>query len=322
MSTGLEIVVKGRRQKALATSPDLTSCGATWNGFILEQHPVQSFEMPDHWVPYYLVVLELVEQTSKRFLFEGGRLREETIQPKDCVVVAPQEVRRFRAVGNGRLICVSIEPIVLQSIIAGSGNQNPFELVRRWNGDDPVLRSLVFRLHAEVAAGSPAGPILGESICTQLAEELIKRYSIRRCPLDDRKGGLSGSQLRRTLEYIDGNLNRALTTDAIAHEAGLSKYHFGKAFKQSTGDTLHNYVLSRRMWRSRDLLVKSDLPLVDIAEAVGFSHQSHFTSVFSTRIGITPAAYRAMGSPVAVSFHMSGREAWQRSRGCDKTARF
>jgi AraC family transcriptional regulator len=105
------------------------------------------------------------------------------------------------------------------------------------------------------------------------------------------------------LEYVDECLNLDLTGNSIARVAGLSKYHFGKAFRQSTGMTLHGYVLARRMRRSQELLAKSDLPLSAIAEAAGFSNQSHFTSVFSTRIGIPPGSYRQMmRRRVSVSF--------------------
>jgi len=45
------------------------------------------------------------------------------------------------------------------------------------------------------------------------------------------------------------------------------------------------------------------LPLAGVAAAAGFSNQSHFTSVFSTRIGISPGAYRQMKRRVTVSIH-------------------
>jgi AraC family transcriptional regulator len=96
------------------------------------------------------------------------------------------------------------------------------------------------------------------------------------------------------LEYIDAYLSLNLNGNAIAGIAGLSKYHFGKAFRQRTGMTLHGYVLARRIGRAQELLVKSGLPLAAVAEAAGFSNQSHFTSVFSTRMGIPPGSYRQM----------------------------
>jgi AraC family transcriptional regulator len=186
-------------------------------------------------------------------------------------------------------------------MVTGYHSRNPFELTRTFNGQDPWLAGLVLRLQAEVAADYPGGHLYAESICTRLAEELIKRYSIGRPRLNRYKGGLSGIQLRRVLEYIDGNLGQDLTGHAIAGVAALSKYHLGKAFRQATDVNLHSYVLARRMRLAEKLLVKSDLPLAAIAAAAGFSNQSHFTSVFSKRIGISPGAYRQNRRRVSVA---------------------
>jgi AraC family transcriptional regulator len=71
--------------------------------------------------------------------------------------------------------------------------------------------------------------------------------------------------------------------------------------------TLHSYVLARRMARSRELLVNSDLPLAAVSEAAGFSSQNHFAALFTTRIGISPGAYREIRRLVSASFHTDSR---------------
>jgi AraC family transcriptional regulator len=156
-----------------------------------------------------------------------------------------------------------------------------------------------------LTAGHPTGPLFAESICTKLAEQLIQRYSIGQPRLDRYRGGLSPIRLRRVLEFIDEYLDSSLSGKVIAAAAGLSKYHFGKAFRESTGMTLHSYVLARRIRRAERLLAKSDLPLAAVADATGFSSQSHFTSVFSGRTGITPGSFRQTRRSVAVSLQMS-----------------
>jgi AraC family transcriptional regulator len=286
------MVVDGRRQTALPTTPDFTSRTAPSEGFFVERTSLSPFELPDHWIPFYGVGLQFVRGTGKRFYFQDGKDIALPFQNGDALVIAPQELRRYRLETDSKLLLVSIEPVVLQEMLSGSRALKPFELTRAWTGPDPVLRDLVLKLQAEVISGYPAGLLRAESLCSKLAEELVQRYSIAQPRLDRYKGGLSGAQLRRAIEYIDEYLNMPLTGQKIAAVAGLSKYHFGKAFRQSTGMTLHAYVLARRMRRSQVLLAKSDLGLAAIAQAAGFSSQSHFTSVFSTRVGISPSAYR------------------------------
>jgi AraC family transcriptional regulator len=268
----------------------------------MEEHRLSTFELPDHWIPFYMVGVEFTPGNLTRFYLENGKSYKETIENGACFVVGPRELRRFRIEGTGNVVIVSIEPGALEETIVGSPRRSPLELLRHWGGHDPMLRDLILKLRAEGKAGCPSGPLLGESICTKLTEELIQRFSIGQARPERYKGGLSGTQLRRALEYIEEGLNLNLSGNGIATVAGLSKYHFGKAFKQSTGMTLHSYVLNRRIRRSRELLVRSDLPLAAVAEAAGFSNQSHLTAVFCTRIGISPRAYRKMRQPVSVSF--------------------
>src|SRR5579863_7129659 len=74
MSSGrLEMVVKGQRQTALTTNPRLIGPALLDHSFILEEHYMCTFEMPDHWIPNYLVALTLAPQPAKRSLFEAGR---------------------------------------------------------------------------------------------------------------------------------------------------------------------------------------------------------------------------------------------------------
>ncbi|HEX4277414.1 MAG TPA: helix-turn-helix transcriptional regulator, partial [Bryobacteraceae bacterium] len=58
------------------------------------------------------------------------------------------------------------------------------------------------------------------------------------------------------------------------------------------GQSPHQYVLTRRIERARELLRNTDLPVVDVALAAGFSSQSHLAHWFLRQVGISPAAYR------------------------------
>ena len=297
----LEMVVNGRRHTAMSTTPLVVAPAFLSNGFLMEEHDLRTFEaQSDHWIPNYLVTFELAPRPGKRVLFEAGRERETVMESGHVDVVAPQEVRKFRFEGEARTIVLSIEPEVMQSMISSPRDGDAFELIRRWRGTDHTLRDLLLKLRSEIQSDFPAGPFLAEDLCTKLTEELIQRYSIGRLKLIDDKGGLPGNKLSQAMDYIDSSLDRNLTTGDIGRAVGLSKYHFGKAFSTSTGTTIHSFVLARRMRRSRELLVGSDLPLSHIAAAVGFSSQSHFTTVFLERTGVTPGRYRRMRRPLSV----------------------
>ncbi len=106
--------------------------------------------------------------------------------------------------------------------------------------------------------------------------------------------GLITWRLRRVREYIDWHLAHAITLMDLANAAGLSKMHFAAQFRRATGLRPHEFVLRRRVERSQELLLRSDLPLVQIALSSGFETQSHYSAVFKRMVGETPARWRAL----------------------------
>jgi AraC family transcriptional regulator len=74
--------------------------------------------------------------------------------------------------------------------------------------------------------------------------------------------------------------------------AGLSRFHFILAFKDSVGLSPYQYVLAERVHRARGLLSKSELSIADVALAVGFHDAIQLNRVFRKLVGITPTVFR------------------------------
>ncbi len=292
MSSHLEIVVSGTVQSALPTSPLVRTPPGSWNGVVLEEHELPPYQMPDHSVPYYLVALSVSAEPNTRYWHESGRERSCVVGNGYVGVLSPGELRGFRWDKAARMIAVRIDPSLMRALVSDELHGQDVQLYPERGRDDPELRDLMFSLQADAAAGSPTGPILGESLSTRLAVEVCRKYSIERVRVLEYRGGLPKPTLRRVLEYIDTFLDRNVTLDELAQVAALSKYHFGKAFKTSTGFTIHQYVLALRISRAERLLRGCRVPLEEIGAAVGFANQSHFTSVFSRRMGISPGRFR------------------------------
>jgi AraC-like DNA-binding protein len=105
-------------------------------------------------------------------------------------------------------------------------------------------------------------------------------------------GGLTPCALRRVREYIEEHLVENIELETLAEIAGLSKWHFARAFKQSVGTPPHCYLIQRRLERAKGLLAETDLSLAHIALKSGFSDQSHFSRRFRVFIGVTPRLFR------------------------------
>jgi AraC-like DNA-binding protein len=98
-----------------------------------------------------------------------------------------------------------------------------------------------------------------------------------------------GERIRR---YIRENLSRRVTLDELAAEAGLSKYHFARTFKQATGQTPMQMLGQLRVETARSLIIQTDMPLDAIAGRVGLADASHLWHLFRRQLGRSPGSFR------------------------------
>jgi|SRR6516225_5334927 AraC family transcriptional regulator len=108
------------------------------------------------------------------------------------------------------------------------------------------------------------------------------------------RGGLPPCARRRVHDYIVTHLDQKITNDTLAQIAGLSTAHFCTVFKQTEGMSPHHYVLQFRVRRTQQLLASTEMSVAEIADAVGFSNQSHWIQSFRKIVGVTPGGYRTV----------------------------
>ena len=96
----------------------------------------------------------------------------------------------------------------------------------------------------------------------------------------------------KAIQFIQKNFAAKLSLEDVAEHVYLSPSYFSRIFKEEMDISFKNYLNDVRIRRSRDLLVNTDLQLVDIAGAVGYEDQSYFTKVFKKICGISPGKYR------------------------------
>lgn len=101
------------------------------------------------------------------------------------------------------------------------------------------------------------------------------------------------ARITRAVRTIDRHPEAGLTLDALARDAGLSRYHFLRTFEQLTGVTPHQYVRRARLREAAMRLVTEPGTVLDIALDCGFGDVSNFNRAFRTEFGMSPRAYRA-----------------------------
>jgi AraC family transcriptional regulator len=99
------------------------------------------------------------------------------------------------------------------------------------------------------------------------------------------------------LDYIDTHLDVDIALSDLAGLLALPIDTFARQFRATTGTAPYAYVIKRRVEQASSLLRETDMQISEIALALGFSSQSHFTTTFRRVMGTTPQAYRTHCRP-------------------------
>lgn len=97
----------------------------------------------------------------------------------------------------------------------------------------------------------------------------------------------------KALHYVEEHVADNICLAAFAREAGVSKYHFCRVFKQYAGMTPMSFVVRMRIQRSKELLRRDNVTVSMVAAEAGFKECGSFCRQFKKLKGITPSSYRA-----------------------------
>ena len=99
-------------------------------------------------------------------------------------------------------------------------------------------------------------------------------------------------RLRLAKDLMDRRYADPLDPNALAREAGFSRYHFARAFRAAYGEPPGAYLSRRRVERAQDLLRSADVTVTEVCLLVGFSSLGSFSSRFREVVGMSPSEYR------------------------------
>lgn len=102
-------------------------------------------------------------------------------------------------------------------------------------------------------------------------------------------------RIMRVVDHIHDNPTGDLSLDALAEVAALSRFHFHRVYRAVTGETAAQTVRRMRLHRAAVLLIRTAMPLAQVARDVGYPHLSSFARAFTDAYGTPPAAFRARG---------------------------
>jgi AraC family transcriptional regulator len=251
-------------------------------------------EVPEMELPAHVLILRSGSPSVIEWRSQGRDHRVEL--PPGSVSLLPAGLRDAARVIRplpGKASILQMQPEFLERGIGAIAAGRRVELVPGKNLDDAQIVRLMESLRADIEAGSPSRTLFGESIVLALSAHIFQRYSAFAPRPEIYRGGLSRSRLNRVVEYIHAHLDDNLELSKLSEVAGLNVYHFARAFKQSTRESPHQYVLRRRIEHAKELLCQPQLSVIEASARTGFVDQSHFSKVFRRMVGVAPSEYRS-----------------------------
>lgn len=152
---------------------------------------------------------------------------------------------------------------------------------------DPVLAGVIssaFRGGQELNIESLAN----DSLILELAEGLLRNDPKSRARFSGRV--LDVVALDRVRQFLDAEHQRIVSSSELEVISGLTRYDLARQFRMAYGSSPYRYSLSRRLDYARCRL-SNEGSLADLALEAGFSDQAHFTRMFKSAYGVTPARY-------------------------------
>jgi AraC family transcriptional regulator len=249
--------------------------------------------------------------------FARGRWRSAVYQPGSAGLTAPGETARLRwETSSPQEVFRTLHLYLPWSLVASIA-----EAYRRaGQAEEPSFSVLAFRdevlvaqaraLLAAFRAGAP--DLYAQGAAVWMVTHLLSCQSEWHHLRDDTRlaATIPDRRLSRVIEFMSCHLDRQLTLDELAREAGISVHHFGRRFRQRTGMGPAAYLTTLRMEHARLLLRTTELPVGEIAFRCGYARPSAFSTAFLRDAGATPSEWRAGGPKGERDSHGPSRASW------------
>jgi AraC family transcriptional regulator len=267
------ILEQERRPVAAANRPS-----RSWRGFTVEHIVMEGTQPLDYsWSgeTHYLAVHDVVLDEGVTIM--DGQKADTTRDLRDAISFLPSgcgiEGWSKPADRENSYTALYFDPHVLHDdleIRYRDASLQPIPYAR-----DGLLQQGMYKLRALIT-DPYAENIYAESACIMVAIEALGLKTLQA------SGILSHRQIGAVRDYIAAHLTSDISLSDMASAAQLSRYHFGRAFKATTGQSPYAY----------ELLTSSDLSIEAVASLTGFGNASKLRRYFHQVKGVTPAVFR------------------------------
>lgn len=166
-------------------------------------------------------------------------------------------------------------------------NDRSFSLIRLDARLMEQIKNILYELEASMSGTQFGDQLLKQALFTQFMVH-VNRIFLQKQYITDQRSYSSDSHVEQLVSYINQNLEKDLSIDALASRFFFSKYHMMRKFKEETGCTIHSYVTSKRLLLARSLIAQGT-PVIKAALQSGFRDYTTFSRAYKKQFRQPPA---------------------------------
>jgi AraC family transcriptional regulator len=242
--------------------------------------------MAEHVIMTHPIGAQRVERRTGKSVAIG------TARPGVVTVIPAGSTSRWDIHQPMKVVQLYLPQATLERISVEANMTAPVDLIERTAHPDPTTSRLLMSAAEVLHSREPLDALFRQQTTELLATRLLATHAGSSPTFQPTTGGLSPRALRGAIERLRSDNNADVSLAALASDAGLSRFHFCRAFKESTGLSPHAWLRQRQLEQAVKMLRETDDSIASIAAALGYSSQTAFAAAFRRMTNDTPSNWR------------------------------
>ena len=242
--------------------------------------------MVDHVIMTYPTGVQRLERRNGKSTAIG------TARSGVVTIIPAGSSARWDIPGQVNVVQLYLPHTTFERVAIEAHAQAPGDLLERTGHPDSVTSRLLISAADMLEGNAALDALFRQQLADVVATRLLAAHVGTPSTFQATLGGLSPTALRRAIERLRSDSDSDVSLAAVASEVGLSRFHFCRAFKESTGLSPHAWLRQHQLDQAMNMLRDTDASVVSVATALGYASQTAFAAAFKKLTGQTPSDWR------------------------------
>ena len=242
--------------------------------------------MTDHVIMTYVGTVQRLERRIGNSIISG------TARDGAVSIIPAGSTSRWDIFQPMNIIQLYLPHATLARVAFEANIASPSDLLERTAHPDLVTSRLLVSAADVVEDNDALDRLFRQQLSDLLATRVLSAHAGVAPAYQPALGGLSPAVLNRAIERLRSDCDADVSLAALASDAGLSRFHFCRAFKESTGLSPHNWLRRYRLEQAMSMLRDPTNSIAMVAASLGYNSQTAFAAAFRKLTGETPTGWR------------------------------